>query len=609
MSSARKFLYLFGFLPVIFITGCYHNAKNEPLPATTYTTADTATVTALLKKASSFSQANFDSLFYYSSQAFALSAKINYAKGKAKSLSYQANAQRRKGNYAEAVSLNLRSTAIWDSLQASHERISEQTSLADIYKEMGGEKGTIEFLQKGLDLSHQSYVEAAAVNDYDEMINALNEQGIIYRDLSKRNHQPQLFDTAFQLYEQAIHIIDQTGKGKQALGKLYNNISQVYNEHYNDYPKALEYLFKAVAFNKERNSPISLSYNYGNIADVYAHTGDFARAKYYAREMLTVSTEMNAPHRQVNAYNQLMRIAKTLKEYDSALQFKEQSVYLADSLNNVEKTGQIADMQTKYETKLKESQISELSHSNNVKSQRLLLIALAAGVLALMLGLVWMQTRKLKKQKEQIIEQSERLKWLMKELHHRVKNNLQIVSSLLNLQTYRLKDEESVAALRESQLRVQAMSLIHQRLYQVEEVTLVNFKLYITDLTETLMRAYGFNTDSFDLRLDIEKEFLDVDTVMPLGLLVNELITNSFKYAYGDVKRPELTISLEQGSSQLRLSVSDNGPGMSVADTKKGFGKQLITALTKQLKANCEVNVTQGTSYLFTIPYTKEKAA
>jgi prolyl oligopeptidase len=96
---------------------------------------------------------------------------------------------------------------------------------------------------------------------------------------------------------------------------------------------------------------------------------------------------------------------------------------------------------------------------------------------------------------------------MMKELHHRVKNNLQIVSSLLSLQTYRLKDEESVSAIRESQLRVQAMSLIHQRLYQVDDVSLVNFKLYLDDLVETLMRSYGYGADDFDLLIKVDKEF------------------------------------------------------------------------------------------------------
>lgn len=283
---------------------------------------------------------------------------------------------------------------------------------------------------------------------------------------------------------------------------------------------------------------------------------------------------------------------------------------LADSLNNLEKTAQIAEMQTKYEAGKKDAHIEELTELNEVKNQRFWLLAGASLVLAALLFVVWNQKKKSQRQQKMIAEQSERLQWMMKELHHRVKNNLQIVSSLLNLQSYRLKDEESVSAIKESQLRVQAMSLMHQRLYQVEDVSMVNFKLYLTDLTETLMKAYGYNSDEFDLTIDIEKEMLDVDTVMPMGLLVNEIITNSFKYAYKEVKRPALRIQLAGKDKNLVLDIADNGPGIQSADTTKaGFGTKLISALSKQLKATYTVDHSAGTAYSFTIPYTHKKVA
>ena len=181
----------------------------------------------------------------------------------------------------------------------------------------------------------------------------------------------------------------------------------------------------------------------------------------------------------------------------------------------------------------------------------------AAGLLLLLLSIVWVQKRKSQQQKQKISQQSEKLQWMMKELHHRVKNNLQIVSSLLNLQTYRLKDEESISAIKESQLRVQAMSLMHQRLYQVEDVSMVNFKLYLDDLVDTLMKAYAYGSDDFDLSINIKKEFLDVDTVMPMGLLVNEIVTNSFKYAYKEVLRPSLSISMGATDKQLELKMKE----------------------------------------------------
>lgn len=279
-------------------------------------------------------------------------------------------------------------------------------------------------------------------------------------------------------------------------------------------------------------------------------------------------------------------------------------------MTNVKKAAQIAESQTKYETGKKEERIGELDRMNTMKNQRLWLAFSLVAVFSILIMVSVVQNRRLEKQKSKITEQSNRLQWMMKELHHRVKNNLQIVSSLLNLQTYRLKDEESLSAIKESQLRVQAMSLMHQRLYQVEDVSMVNFKLYLDDLVETLMRSYGYGADDFDLKITVDKEFMDVDTVMPMGLLVNEIITNSFKYAYKEVSRPLLHISLANANKKLQLDIRDNGPGMT-ADTenKQGFGKKLIEALSKQLNATWTMDSKNGTAYHFVIPEQKEKAA
>lgn len=314
----------------------------------------------------------------------------------------------------------------------------------------------------------------------------------------------------------------------------------------------------------------------------------------------------------VNAFLVLTNANKKANRNDSALYYYEQSVALADSMNNLERSGQITEMQTKYETEKKEVEIASLNSVNKIRSQRLWIAGGIAALFAIAVLISVKQNRRLQKQKKQITAQSDRLKLMMKELHHRVKNNLQIVSSLLNLQTYRLKDEESISAIMESQLRVQAMSLIHQRLYQVDDVSKVNFKLYLDDLVDTLMRSFGFNSTDFDLQIHVEKEFLDVDIVMPMGLLVNEILTNSFKYAYKQVKHPSLHISLVSGNQQLHLDIKDNGPGLNrdaAEPSKSGFGKKLIDALSKQLKAIYSVDNEHGTAYHFNIPQQEEKAA
>jgi len=596
---------IFPSLLLVIFSSCTNKKQKAGEPSES---TDTTTSARLLEKANSFIQTNFDSVYHYALQAGASARQAGYVKGVVRAGAVEANALRRKGKYPEAIQLALQVAFQLDSLQLFEEAINLRNIIADTYKEMGGEKGTMEYLDKGLEMARNNETQAAKRGLHAVEVMSLNLQGIILRDISRRSKRTDLMDTALLLYRKALDIYNQTGKGEEHVGKVYNNISQVYNEHLKDYSTALNYLQKAVQYNQARNNLNSLSFNYGNISDVYMKTGDLVNAGIYARRMMEAATELKAPHRIVNALNQLTRVYKKAGQYDSALYFKEWYILVADSLNNLEKTAQIADMQTRYETGKKDARIEKLSELNQVKNQRFWLLAVAALVLATLLLVVWRQKRKSQRQQALISNQAERLQWMMKELHHRVKNNLQIVSSLLNLQAYRLKDEQSTAAFRESQLRVQAMSLMHQRLYQVEDVSMINFKLYLTDLTETLMQAYGYDKDAFDLEIRVDQEMLNVDTVMPLGLLVNEIVTNSFKYAYPGLERPALKIQLQNSNNQLELFVSDNGPGIPANSQPRGFGQNLIMALSRQLKATVTLENDHGASYRFTIPY-KEKAA
>ena len=601
-----------GVLSFLLVIACNKPKDSKNAVFSSPSIKDTITINNLLRKARTFNQTNYDSMRYYAQEAQAISGSVNWKEGIARAQAIECNYQRKKGNYAGAISIGLGVLKMYDSLNLWKEEIGLKNYIADIYKEMGGEKGTVEFLRKGLELSKQGE-EIAERNKYiPGIVTSLNQQGITLRDLSGIANQPKLMDSAFVLYQKAIRLIEESGEAKQDLGKLYNNIAQVYNEHIKDYPMALSFLKKAIEFNTERNNQSSLTYNYDVTSYVYQNMGNFDSANLYGHKMLALSKKLKAPYRMVNAYLVLTNANKKANFNDSALYYYEQSTTLADSMNNLERSGQIAEMQTKYESEKKEVEIAYLNSENTIRRQRLWIAAGVAALFAVAVLFSVAQNRRLQKQKKQITAQSNRLQWMMKELHHRVKNNLQIVSSLLNLQTYRLTDEESISAIKESQLRVQAMSLIHQRLYQVDDVSMVNFKLYLDDLVDTLMRSFGFNSNDFDLQINVEKEFLDVDIVMPMGLLVNEILTNSFKYAYKNVKHPLLHISLVSGKQQLHLDISDNGPGLNrygTEQSKSGFGKKLIDALSKQLKAIYSVDNAQGTAYHFNIPQHVEKAA
>jgi two-component sensor histidine kinase len=198
----------------------------------------------------------------------------------------------------------------------------------------------------------------------------------------------------------------------------------------------------------------------------------------------------------------------------------------------------------------------------------------------------------------------------MKEVHHRVKNNLQIVSSLLSLQSHHLADSDAQQAIKIGQQRIEAMSLIHRSLYQQDNPNMVNMQEYVSNLVESILLSFGINEDDFDLHLDVEVKEMDVDMALPLGLIINEWVTNIFKHAYKGIARPALYLALKK-KSEVELDIRDNGPGMSRAAWEKprgSFGIKLVKVLSKQLNGQCEMKNEDGTRLKLLIPLKMKKA-
>ncbi len=550
-------------------------------------------------------QTNLDSTAGIAGQAKALARQLKYDQGMADANLRLAIVSRDKGNYTTALEEFQEAINLYEQLKVISPKAGAYLHVAQVYKDMSGHNLTEEYLDKSIAYSLQSYQLYQSVADTAGMVNSFNMLGVIYRDKGKIKGKEYYYDSAWQVYDKALQWVQLSGKGAEYAGKLYNNMSQVYLEYKKDYNGALEYLFKAVEFNKSRYNLSSLSFNYGNISNAYLRLHNKTQALVYARKMAATALELKRPERLVNAYKSLHESFKAGGQYDSALLYYVLADKLDDSLNNVAKTNEVVALQTKYETVKKESQIQKLETEGSIKNRRIAWLAtgivLFAGIAACM---IWLY-RRVKKQRQQIAIQSGNLEMMMKELHHRVKNNLQIVSSLLSLQTYKVQDAIAVSVLRESQQRVQAMSFIHQRLYKKDELTAVNMKEYLTDLAESLLASYGFDRDQFDLQIKIEREMMDIDKALPIGLIINEMITNSLKYAYQDIQHPSLLISLTEDINHLTFVIRDNGIGINEESWKQknnSFGKQLISALCKQMRAQQSLVINGGTEFTITIP-------
>ena len=193
---------------------------------------------------------------------------------------------------------------------------------------------------------------------------------------------------------------------------------------------------------------------------------------------------------------------------------------------------------------------------------------------------------------------------LLGEIHHRVKNNMEIVSSLLELQSADPVDERALQLLRSCQTRIKSMALIHEKLYQSEDLANVDFGEYLRSLVADLYNLYGVRSDHVKLKINVNHILLGIDSAIPSGMIINELVSNSLKHAFPADRHGEISIAFRpDDDSQYRLTVSDNGvgfpDGLDFRNTKS-LGLRLVNALTAQLNGTIEVDRSGGTAFKIT---------
>ena len=193
---------------------------------------------------------------------------------------------------------------------------------------------------------------------------------------------------------------------------------------------------------------------------------------------------------------------------------------------------------------------------------------------------------------------------LLREIHHRVKNNLQIISSLLNIQSDNVTDPTVLSSIKEGQSRVQAMSLIHQNLYQSEHLSNVDIENYLKELVVYLSEMFAGQNKDIEIVVDANKIEFDIDTAIPLGLIVNELVSNAYKYAFDNQQKGKVQIGIKAiNDTDYELNVKDDGKGLpdDFDPTKsKSLGLKLVKILSKQLRGKFKSSSSNGAVFVVT---------
>lgn len=222
----------------------------------------------------------------------------------------------------------------------------------------------------------------------------------------------------------------------------------------------------------------------------------------------------------------------------------------------------------------------------------------------ILINTIWRDLTQKKNAEQVILKNVKEKEILLKEIHHRVKNNLQIIISLLNLQMNSISDEQTKLILKQSKSRIESMSKIHEMLYKSTDFSTIDFKIYLKELIETLIQNFTGSAKKIKINLDMEKVVLSINTAIPLGLIINELTTNSMKHAFLNISNCEIQIQIKELKNTFEMKYMDNGNGYSYNvgfNNTQTLGFQLISSLVEQLEGNIvRKKVDKGTCYSLT---------
>ena len=592
---------------------------------------DSNKVLLLYNLSREFFNSDIDRAEKYSNRALFLSERLGYKKGIAMSYNNLGIINYYKAIYNIALTYHDRSLEIMSE-------IGNRKGMAGSFNN----KGAVYTQQGEFALAIEQYLNSIRileeVNDQEGVGKSYNNIGLVYYLQGN-------YDQAEDYYSKALEILKPL-KNHSVISDIMNNLGIISFEK-GEYEESLEYHFKSLDGRAGTNNQRGMATSYTNIGDVYAAkevvdkameyqkkaleiqeelgdkkgmlssiqglarvqslSGNSDQALKYMEDVISISSEIGAKKELRDAYNEISEIYIRKGDYKKALSFKNRYAQMKDTLFS-EQTQEIAtNLETKFENEKKTKEIEILQRENEIQElqlgrNRILITSFTISlVLALVSVVLYARTNRdrkkafslLQKQNESIKKQKEEKEVLLMEIHHRVKNNLQVINSLIRLQCAYTDDQVALDLFDECQNRIISMALIHEKMYESHDLSNVNIQEYIAELSQNLLRSYRLHKN-VELDIDVSVKTLTLDTLIPLGLLLNELISNSLKHAFLDDKEDGvITVKLDRDSSSGKfvLEIGDNGIGLPndfTFNSALTLGIELVVTLSSQLDGTIE---------------------
>ncbi len=521
----------------------------------------------------------------YANKALQIAVRNKDSEEKALAYEHISICQRRLRNNNEAMEASLKALRIYDSLGMGNLTAKLQLQIGSHFTNDGNYQQGIYYIKQAL----------ANLREHKKKLNvmyALINLGETYRLMG-------VLDSAAIYFNESLALNKEQNNNRvqaYALGNLGMVHAQI-----NELEQAKQELKESIILLKPMGDAYSVSVYQAELAKIYIKQDVFTEGEKLLLESLELAQDERLKEQIRDINNDLASIYEQKGMYKKALAFRKQYEIYQDSLVNIENVRKIEQLHSKYWLDKKETSIQFLEKENTNKRRQVLL--LAVGVFLLIVLSVFLQYlnrqrkkayRKVSEQNEIIEKREQEKAMLLKELNHRVKNNLQMVASLINLQAQQCTDENTSKALSATRNRIDTLILIHQKLYSENEDMQADLKNYISELVNNLI--YG-TTAKVKLALNLTSIYVHIDTLILLGLIINELVTNSLKYASEPDKDLEIDVSLIRTESHVYLTISDNGNGVHEGYEKEkagSMGMKLVHSLIKQLKAELKYELKAG---------------
>ena len=491
----------------------------------------------------------------------------------------------RKGNILKAADFAFECKRIGTEL-------NDKRAIAQAYSDLSNLYWKFSDFEKGLDLGLKSisYFEQRNVKDMDYDF-VLYVVGNNLLNLQK-------YQEALVYFKKAISIGEQYG--------FYNNLSDInislvdlYTE-LNEYDEAYLAGQEAVKYANLIDNDFLLMRSWLAMGRLNLLQGKYEEAIDLLKQSLHVATpEFGDKFVLSVLHNRLGKAYHGSHNYKDAIEAFNVYDSLKRQVFDDNSKQRMALLEYEFDLEAKETTIIGMEERIKKQNSKESLITIIAGLLLILLMVLYVTYQNNKKKNTQLESQNEEKEFLLKEIHHRVKNNLGIVSSLLDLQADKIKDPKIIAAIEESRNRVYSMSMIHQKLYQGTNLSTIEMREYLIDLSKHILDSYG-SEHRIEYIYDLEAMQLDVDSAIPIGLIVNELLTNSFKHAFPEDREGFVYITCQHmAQDRILLEVADNGIGLlefhKEDDQGRGFGTQLIDLLIQQLDGSIMTISGEGT--------------